>query len=91
MRADFKSLPDLLDFFKDEKTCFEFLAHQIWDEGKPVCPHCGSTHVYTGKSRSKNPAKKDIPEYRCANKECAKKFTATVGTIFEASKLPLRT
>lgn len=91
MKTDFKSLIECLDFFKEEKTCFEFLAYQIWDEGKPVCPNCGSTHVHITKSRSKNAAKKDVPEYRCANKECNKKFTATVGTIFEGSKLPLRT
>lgn len=90
MTTTFKSLLELNDYFKEEKTCYEFLAHQIWDEGKPVCPHCGSIQVYTTKSRSSKGNKKDIPEYRCANKECTKKFTATVGTIFHASKLSLR-
>lgn len=91
MKTTFKSLIELNDYFKEEKTCFEFLASQIWDEGKPVCPFCGSTHVYTTKSRSTKPSKKDIPEYRCANKECTKKFSATTGTIFQSSKIPLRT
>lgn len=91
MTTTFKSLIELNDYFKEEKTCFEFLASQIWDEGKPVCPFCGSTHVYTTKSRSTKPSKKDIPEYRCADKKCAKKFSATTGTIFQSSKIPLRT
>jgi transposase-like protein len=91
MTTDFKSLIQLNDYFKEEKTCFEFLAHQIWDEGKPVCPFCNSLKVYTTKSRSNKPSKAGIPEYRCANKECAKKFSATKGTIFESSKIPLRT
>src|SRR5260221_3380033 len=91
MKETFKSLIELNGYFKEEKTCYEFLALQIWDNGKPVCPHCNSTKVYTTKSRSAKPSKKDIPEYRCANKECAKKFTATVGTIFQSSKIPLRT
>lgn len=91
MKDNFKSLIELNDYFKEEKTCYEFLAYQIWDEGKPVCPHCGSLKVYTTKSRSTKPSKKDIPEYRCAAKECALKFTVTVGTIFQASKVPLRT
>jgi len=91
MKDNFKSLIELLDFFKEEKTCYEFLAQQIWEGGKAVCPHCNSTKVYTTKSRSTNPVKKDIPEYRCASKECGKKFTATVGTIFESSKISLRT
>ena len=91
MTTNFKSLIELNDYFKEEKTCFEFLASQIWDEGKPVCPFCGSTKVYTTKSRSTKPSKKDIPEYRCADKKCAKKFSATTRTIFQSSKIPLRT
>jgi transposase-like protein len=91
MKETFKSLIELNDYFKEEKTCYEFLALQIWDNGKPICPHCNSTKVYTTKSRSTKASKRDIPEYRCANKECAKKFTATVGTIFQSSKIPLRT
>lgn len=91
MTDSFKSLIELNDYFKEEKTCHEFLASQIWDEGKPVCPFCCSNKVYTTKSRSVKPSKKDVPEYRCANKECAKKFSVTKGTIFESSKIHLRT
>jgi transposase-like protein len=91
MTDNFKSLIELNDYFKEEKTCHEFLALQIWEGGKPVCPFCGSTHVYTTKSRSVKPSKQGVPEYRCASKECAKKFSVTKGTIFESSKVPLRT
>jgi len=90
MDFKFKSLIQLFDYFKDEKTCFEFLEQQIWG-GTPACPHCGSIHVYTRKHRSKNPAKVGVNEYKCAEKGCNVNFTATVGTIFESSKLPLRT
>lgn len=91
MIDNFKSLLQLNDYFREERTCHEFLALQIWEGGKPVCPFCDSTKVYTTKSRSTKPSKKDIPEYRCANKECSKKFSVTKGTIFEATKVPLRT
>lgn len=91
MKQNFRSLIELNDYFKEEKTCHEFLALQIWDEGKPVCPFCNSAKVYTTKSRSPKPSKKGIPEYRCASKECGKKFSGTKGTIFESSKIPLRT
>jgi len=91
MKLNFKSLIELNDYFKEEKTCYEFLASQIWAGGKPVCPFCESTKVYVTKSRSKKSSKKDIPEYRCASKECTKKFSATKGTIFEASNVSLRT
>jgi transposase-like protein len=91
MRNDFKNLIELLDYFKEEKTCQEFLAHQIWDEGKAVCPHCNSTKVYITKNRSSKPEKQDIPSYRCADKTCGKKFTTTTGTIFESTHVNLRT
>lgn len=91
MTYDFKSLLELNDYFKEEKTCHEFLANQIWEGGKPVCPFCDSVKVYTTKGRSTKPSKKDIPEYRCASKECGKKFSVTKGTIFESTKVPLRT
>lgn len=86
----FDSLLELIRFFKDEKMCFEYLGEQMW-AGNPACPHCGSIKVYTGKTRSKSPAKIGVSEYRCAEKGCSKTFTATVGTIFEGSKLPLQT
>lgn len=91
MDFKFKSLIEVVKYFKDEKTCYDFLESQIWFEGKAACPHCGSLHVYTRANRSKNPAKQGVREYKCAEKGCNKNFTATVGTIFESSKLPLQT
>lgn len=76
---DFKTLPQLLDFFKDEQTCREYLVQQRWD-GNPVCPFCGAEKPYTTNRG-----------YKCRNKECYKKFTVTVGTIYENSKVGLRT
>lgn len=91
MTFKFNSLLELIRYFKDEKTCYDFLEQQIWHEGKAACPHCGSLHVYTRKSRSKNLAAQGINEYKCAEKGCSKNFTPKVGTIFEGSKLPLQT
>lgn len=75
---DFKSLPQLLDFFKDEKTCIEYYENIRW-AGNPVCPHCGTANPY-----------KTNRGYKCGNNECYKKFTVKVGTIFENSKIPFR-
>lgn len=91
MDFKFKSLIELTRYFKDEKTCYDFLESQIWNDGKAACPHCGSLHIYNRSNRSKNPAKSGVREYKCAEKGCNKNFTATVGTIFESSKLPLQT
>lgn len=89
MITTFKNLIELNDYFREEKTCHEFLAAQIWEDSKPICPHCESDKVYKTKSRSTKPSKKEIPDYRCS--ACDKKFSTTTGTIFEATKLPLRT
>ena len=75
---NFKSLPQLLDFFKEENTCIEYYEQIRWD-GNPVCPHCDSERVY-----------KTNRGYKCANPECYKKFTVKVGTIFENSKISFR-
>ncbi|HYD22128.1 MAG TPA: IS1595 family transposase [Flavipsychrobacter sp.] len=79
MFAQFKTLPQLFDFFKDEQTCLEYWEQIRWG-GEPECPHCGHNQAY-----------KTDRGYKCKNKECQKKFTSKVGSIFESSKLPLRT
>ncbi|MEZ4777952.1 MAG: IS1595 family transposase [Flavobacteriaceae bacterium] len=75
---NFKSLPQLLDFFKDDKTCIEYYEKIRWN-GNPACPHCGSLNPY-----------KTTRGYKCSDNECYKKFTVKVGTIFENSKIPFR-
>jgi transposase-like protein len=78
MELDFKSLPELLNYFQDEDTCVEFLKKQRWNN-KPVCPHCGSTKEHYETNRG----------YKCSEKECHKKFSITTGTVFENTKIKL--
>ncbi len=70
-----------------DEQCREYLESQRWPDG-PICPKCGESEHWTinRKSATKNVVKK---LYRCKNKECGKQYTATVGTIFEDSKIPL--
>ncbi len=79
MQTQFTNLQTLLDFFKDVETCQAYYAEKRWN-GNVVCPHCNHDKAYTTNRG-----------YKCANKECYKKFSVTVGTIFENSKIPLRT
>lgn len=53
----------------------------------PVCPHCRSIEYYrlSPKAESKSPARKGSLKCR----KCRKLFSATVGTIFQGSHLPL--
>jgi len=68
-----------------DEECRDYLEMQRWPTG-PVCPKCGAENPYriSRKSATKNLVKN---LYRC--RECRKDYTATVGTIFEDSKIPL--
>lgn len=68
-----------------DEECRQFLATKRWPNGA-VCPKCGAAEPYTinRKSATKNTVQS---LYKC--RACRKQFTATVGTIFEDSKIPL--
>ncbi len=74
----FKSVIELLDYFKDEATCVSYLAEQRWGD-TPACPHCGNVGAYVTNRG-----------FKCKAKECGKKFTVTTGTTFENTKISLR-
>ncbi len=80
MKTNFKSVIELLDYYKDEATCKALLEQQRWN-GKVTCPFCGSEKVY----RIENGKR-----FKCGNPDCYKKFSVTVGTIFENTKIELR-
>jgi transposase-like protein len=53
-----------------------------WPDG-PVCPYCGSADNATGmKGKSHRPGL-----YKC--RDCQQPFTATIGTVYERSHIPL--
>ncbi len=67
--------------FHDETKAREWLEAQIWPDG-PVCPHCGSWGPTALKGKAHRPGL-----YQC--NDCRQQLTATVGTLFERSKIPL--
>jgi len=81
MKAEtqFTNLYDLREYFRDERICREYLERFRWN-GTPACPFCGSLNPYK---------LGDGKTYKCSTKGCRKKFTATVGPIFENTKIPL--
>ncbi len=79
MQKQFNSLIQFVDYFKDEATCKDYLAKQRWPDGV-ICPHCKNTKVYITNRG-----------YKCSNNVCYKKFSVTTGTIYENTKIPLRT
>lgn len=79
MYSQFKNLTQLLDFFQNENICKSYYEQHRWN-GNVICPHCGSEKPY-----------RTNRGFKCSNKDCYKKFSVTVGTIFENSKIGLRT
>ena len=74
----FKNVLEVLDYFKEEATCKAYLEQRRWG-GKLCCPKCGNAKIYhTNRG------------LRCANPKCELKFTVTVGTVMESSKIKLR-
>jgi transposase-like protein len=69
--------------FHDENAAYAYVEARIWPNG-PVCPHCGGVDRI-GKLKGKSTR---IGVYKCY--QCRKPFRATVGTVFEASHIPLR-
>lgn len=78
MTTQFKSLIQVLDFFKEDSTCVKYLAESRWGD-TPSCPHCGNVGAYVTNRG-----------FKCKAKECHKKFSVTTGTIFENTKISLR-
>src|SRR5262245_34300854 len=80
------NLSKLGKHFSDEDAARELLESFRWPNGA-ACPHCGGADPYklTPKATSKKPGRKGL--WKC--RACRKQFTVTVGTIFEASHIPI--
>ncbi len=76
----FKNLRELIVSMPTEEDCRKYMIEQSWG-GCITCPYCGfdkKVYVIEGGKR-----------FKCGSKDCHKKFSVTVGTIFEASNIPL--
>jgi transposase-like protein len=70
--------------FTDETAAREALEVIVWPNG-PTCPHCGNADSNTIAKLTTKSVRPGL--YYC--NECKKQLTATVGTVFERSKIPL--
>jgi transposase-like protein len=75
----FKSILEFQKEFSTDEKCREYLGQQRWD-GTPACPFCGSINVHRFP---------DGKIFKCREKQCRNKFSVTVGTIYENTKIPL--
>jgi transposase-like protein len=79
--AAIKNLKDLMVKFQDEQTCRDYLVQHRWG-GTPICPYCGSNRSYKIENGKR---------FKCANKECHKKYSVTVGTVAQDTNISLCT
>jgi len=84
----------LADRLRTEADAYEVLEQMRWGD-QPICSHCGSVRKHyflkpsNGASRkTRTGAASERRVWKCA--DCRKQFTATTGTIFHGSKIPLR-
>ena len=83
------NLIDVTKQFATDDKCLDYLEHMRWPNGVR-CVTCGAKEVsrVRRKSTGKN---KRTRIYQCLEKTCKQQFTATAGTIFHDSHLPLGT
>ena len=75
-----KTLQEAIIYFDDEDNAIEHLRSRRWPDGKAACPTCGSDDVRYIATRKL---------WECKAKHPKKQFSIKVGTIFEASPIPL--
>lgn len=81
------NLIDVNEKLATDEQCLAYLEAMRWPDGVR-CPVCGTDHVskITRKAGGKN---KRAQIYQCLEKSCKQQFSATSGTIFNDSHLPL--
>jgi ISXO2-like transposase domain/Transposase zinc-ribbon domain len=82
------NLIDVTRQFPTDEKCLKYIEAMRWPDGKVRCVVCGCDRIsrITRKSTSKN-VRKSI--YQCLEPTCKQQFSATSGTIFNDSHLPL--
>ncbi len=82
------NLIDVNEKFTTDEQCLAYLEQMRWPDGVVRCPVCGCDRIskITRKAGGKN---KRAQLYQCLEKTCKQQFSATSGTIFNDSHLPL--
>jgi hypothetical protein len=70
--------------YSDEEKARAHFQALRWPDG-PICPHCG----VIGNATEMKGATTRPGLFKCREKECRKPFTATMGTVYERSHIPL--
>lgn len=81
------NLIDVVQQFKSDDDCLAYMETMRWPDGVR-CPVCGCNRFsrITRKTKSKN---RRTRIYQCLEDTCKQQFSATSGTIFNDTHLPL--
>lgn len=81
---------------RDESEAWLLLERLRWQDGAPVCPHCGTQdprHYFIASRSDQRTTRAGNVSFRrpwkCRDQDCRRQFSVLVGTIFEDSKLPV--
>lgn len=80
-------LVDVTRQFNTDDKCLDYIEQMRWPNGV-CCVHCGVLNV-SKITREKKGKNQRTRIYQCLEKECGKQFSATSGTIFNDTHLPL--
>lgn len=75
------NLIEIVEKYPDQQACIAYLEAIRWGD-KPVCPHCGSSHVARKKENNR------IGRWNCHH--CRNSFNVLKGTIFQGTQIPLQ-
>ena len=80
-------LIDVTAKFKTDDDCLDYLESLRWPNGEIGCVHCGLIGRISKIEREKKGKNQRTRIYQCLS--CGKQFSATSGTIFNDTHLPL--
>src|SRR6266404_508817 len=81
------NLINVTEQFSTQEKCLAYLEAARWPKGV-ACVHCGSIKISVIIRQTAGDNKR-IRIFQCLEKECGKQFSATSGTIFNDTHLPL--
>jgi transposase-like protein len=84
---DKMKLIDVTAKFKTDEDCLDYIEKMRWPDGQIGCVHCGEIGRVSKITREKGGDNKRTRIYQCM--ACNKQFSATSGTIFNDTHLPL--
>ena len=80
-------LIDVTRRFNTEEKCLSYIEEMRWPNGEIACVHCGEIGRVSTINRETKGDNKRTRIYQCL--ACGKQFSATSGTIFNDTHLPL--